>query len=41
MAKSKERLDKLRADKLSVAVIMTGGTIAKSYDPLEAKLSQL
>lgn len=38
MAKSKERLDKLRAGKLSVAVIMTGGTIAKSYDPSEAKL---
>ena len=38
MIKSNDELEKIRADKLSVAVIMTGGTIAKSYDPLEARL---
>jgi len=31
-------LKKCRAGKLSVAVVMTGGTIAKSYDPSEARL---
>lgn len=38
MADPNDRHEAPRAEKLSVAVIMTGGTIAKSYDAGEARL---
>jgi L-asparaginase len=38
MTESIKKLGEFRAGKLSVAVVTTGGTIAKSYDPFEARL---
>ncbi len=37
MSKTIQSLREFRAGRLSVAVIMTGGTIAKSYDPSTAR----